>query len=267
MQHADHRRARRRLPHQPGGRGLAAQRVVDEAGDGGTVGRAGETMRQSPVLERICRRAPPRLDLGKNFNGGGKATRQASCGAPSLQAALHSRFLAFAPCGGALAPAVSWPRTMLAQVLGGLAQMRPRKPLGTLPFSTQSSIRRRRSSSCSSRYGLSVEIVGNFGQPLVADALDVFLHETVVVAPFDPGGAHRGLLGARRDLMRVQIVQTELVDQRLFDFFVQDEKAVGVDGAAAKFERFAACADRYRSSCRPGCSRRDRECRACGRIS
>jgi hypothetical protein len=50
--------------------------------------------------------------------------------------------------------------------------------------------------------GLEVEIGGQFGQPLVADALDVFLHEAVVVAPADAGRTHRSLLGAGGDLMK-----------------------------------------------------------------
>src|SRR5271154_152190 len=44
----------------------------------------------------------------------------------------------------------------------------------------------------------------HFGQAFVADAFDIFLHETVVVAPFDTGGADGRLLGARGDLMRVK---------------------------------------------------------------
>ena len=61
--------------------------------------------------------------------------------------------------------------------------------------------------------GLKVEVGGHLGQPLVADALDVFLHEAVVIAPTDAGRTHRRLLGAGGDLMGVQIVQVELVDQ------------------------------------------------------
>jgi len=43
--------------------------------------------------------------------------------------------------------------------------------------------------------GLEVEIGRHLGQPLVADVLDIFLHEPVVVVPADAGGAHRRLLG------------------------------------------------------------------------
>ena len=62
--------------------------------------------------------------------------------------------------------------------------------------------------------------------------LDVFLHEAVVVAPGDAGRAHGRLLGARRDLMGMQVMQAELVDQRLLHLLMEDEEAVGVDGAA-----------------------------------
>ncbi len=76
--------------------------------------------------------------------------------------------------------------------------------------------------------GLEVEVGGHLGEPLVADMLDVLLHEGVVVAPADAGGADGGLLGAGRDLVCVQIVQVELIDQGLLDLLVQDEVAVGV---------------------------------------
>ena len=45
--------ARRRLGHQPGRRCLPAQRVINQAGNRGTIGGAGKTVRQTPVLERI----------------------------------------------------------------------------------------------------------------------------------------------------------------------------------------------------------------------
>ena len=84
---------------------------------------------------------------------------------------------------------------------------------------------------------LKVEIPRHFAKAFVADGFDMLLHEAIVVPPFDAGGAHGGLLGAGRDLMSVQIVQAELIDQRLLDFFVEDEKAIGLDRAATKFER------------------------------
>src|SRR5580704_16584115 len=36
--------------------------------------------------------------------------------------------------------------------------------------------------------------------------------------------------------MRMQIMQAELIDERLLDFFMENEEAVGVDGTAAKLE-------------------------------
>src|SRR5215207_4629548 len=59
---------------------------------------------------------------------------------------------------------------------------------------------------------LEIEIGGDFAQALVADMLDVALHEPVVVTPANPGGTHRRLLGPGGDLMRMQIVQAELID-------------------------------------------------------
>ena len=85
--------------------------------------------------------------------------------------------------------------------------------------------------------GLEIEIVGQLGQPLVAHRLDVLLHEAVVSAPRDAVGAHRRLLGARRDLVRVLIVEIEMVDQRLLDLLVQQQIAVDRDVAAAIAER------------------------------
>ena len=73
LERADGDGARARLAHQPGGRTLAAQRVVDEAGDRGAVARAGEAARQAPILERVDRRPAARLDVGEHFDGGGDA--------------------------------------------------------------------------------------------------------------------------------------------------------------------------------------------------
>ena len=74
-------------------------------------------------------------------------------------------------------------------------------------------------------------------EPLIADLLDVLLHEAIVVAPADAGGADRRLLGPGGDLMSMQVMQVELIDQRLLDLLMQDEKAVGVDLAPAEFHR------------------------------
>src|SRR5947207_3646964 len=67
--------------------------------------------------------------------------------------------------------------------------------------------------------GFEVEVGRHFPQLLVADVLDVLLHEAVVVAPANAGRAHRRLLGARGDLVGVQIVQIELIDQCLLHLF------------------------------------------------
>ncbi len=57
-------------PMSQAGRRPAAQRVIDQPGDRCAIGRAGETMRQAPVLEHVHSRPPPRLDVGKDFDGG-----------------------------------------------------------------------------------------------------------------------------------------------------------------------------------------------------
>ena len=122
------------------------------------------------------------------------------------------------------------PANILADSRGGIAQFARRGILsGTSPLVDAGEHAPQQIVIVLVAIGLGIEIVRHFGQPLVADALDVFLHETVIVAPGDAGGAHRRLLGAGRDLMGVQIMQAELVDQRLLDLFVQDEKAVGLD--------------------------------------
>src|SRR5271154_3064126 len=74
--------------------------------------------------------------------------------------------------------------------------------------------------------GFQIEVRGQHGQALVAHPLDVGLHEPVVGAPRDSIRANRGFLGASRDLVSVLIVQRELVDQRLLDFFVQQQVAI-----------------------------------------
>src|SRR5262249_23817790 len=76
--------------------------------------------------------------------------------------------------------------------------------------------------------GLKIKVGGNLAQALVADSLDVFLHEAVIVAPAQPGSAHGRLFGARSNLVRMQIMQPELIDQRLFHLFMQDQEAIGI---------------------------------------
>jgi len=65
----------------------------------------------------------------------------------------------------------------------------------------------------------------------------VFLHEAVVIAPPDAGRTHRSLLGTGGDLMGMQIVQVELLDQRLLHLFMQDQVTIGIDIAAVITER------------------------------
>ena len=84
--------------------------------------------------------------------------------------------------------------------------------------------------------GLEIEIGGQLGQPLVAHLFDVLLHETIVSAPRNSVGAHGRLLGARRDLMGVLVMEIEMVDQRLLDLLVQQQIAVDRDVAAAVAE-------------------------------
>ena len=80
LQGADHFRARRRIAHQPGGRRLAAQRVIDQPRDAGAVAGPGEAMREPPILEGVGRRTPPGFDVGENFEGGGDACGRCHAG-------------------------------------------------------------------------------------------------------------------------------------------------------------------------------------------
>ena len=72
------------VAHQIGGRGAAAQRVIDQAGDAGAVAGAGEAVRQAPVLQRVGGRPPARLDVGQNFDCGGKPRARRHQGNPSM---------------------------------------------------------------------------------------------------------------------------------------------------------------------------------------
>ena len=69
-QHAEHVGARRLRAHQPGRRGLAAERVIDEAGDGGAVAGAGEAVAKAPVLQRVGGGAAAGVDVGEDLDGG-----------------------------------------------------------------------------------------------------------------------------------------------------------------------------------------------------
>jgi hypothetical protein len=48
---------------------------------------------------------------------------------------------------------------------------------------------------------------------------------------------HGGLLNTGRNLMRMEVVEIELVDHRFLHFFMQDEEAVCFDCSALLFER------------------------------
>ena len=93
-QHAEQRRARRALAHHEGRRRLAAQRVVQQPGNGGAVAGTGEAMRKTPILEGVGSRPPPRFDIGKHLDGGGDARgrrhRAASCGRAEASRILSS---------------------------------------------------------------------------------------------------------------------------------------------------------------------------------
>src|SRR5262245_50679495 len=65
---AEHDGARALLAHGIGAGLARAERIERKIADGGPVARACETMRDSPILERLCRRAFARLDIGKNLD-------------------------------------------------------------------------------------------------------------------------------------------------------------------------------------------------------
>ena len=65
--------ARSWLAHDPGGRAFPAQRVIDKARYRRAVARAGEAVRETPVLHRVGRRAATGVDIRQNFDCGGGA--------------------------------------------------------------------------------------------------------------------------------------------------------------------------------------------------
>ena len=71
-QHAEQDRARARVAHDMDAGRTPAQRVIDQARERGTVARAGEPVREPPVLERIARRPVSRFDIGDDLDGGGE---------------------------------------------------------------------------------------------------------------------------------------------------------------------------------------------------
>ena len=59
--------------HQPGGGGFHTQRVPDDAGYGGAVLGAGETVALAPFAQGVGGGAAAGLDLGDDFDRGGDA--------------------------------------------------------------------------------------------------------------------------------------------------------------------------------------------------
>ena len=77
-----------------------AQRVVDEARDGGAVAGAGEAVRQAPVLERVGRRPVPRRRCRRGPRSRQRGARRASCAGPSRMRTakmIHMRASTIAP--------------------------------------------------------------------------------------------------------------------------------------------------------------------------
>ena len=87
-QHAEDGRAWRLGAHHKGGGGLAAQRVIDQAGDGGAVAGTGKAVRKAPILERSGRRTTLNLDIPENLDGGGN-TRGWRHGRPSMMRTMN----------------------------------------------------------------------------------------------------------------------------------------------------------------------------------
>ncbi|MET4847713.1 hypothetical protein ABIF62_008208 [Bradyrhizobium japonicum] len=71
-EHADQPGARGIGIHQEGARGIAAQHVPDQAGDGGAVTGAGEAVRGAPLLQRLGRGHAVLLDGVDQFDGCGQ---------------------------------------------------------------------------------------------------------------------------------------------------------------------------------------------------
>ena len=68
---------------------ISPQRIVRKTSDRGAIRRAGESMSEAPVLERIRRRPPPRFDLGDDLDGSRKTRGRRHADIP-LEAAVIS---------------------------------------------------------------------------------------------------------------------------------------------------------------------------------
>src|SRR5437763_1937613 len=62
----------------------AAERVIDEAGDAGTIARAGEAVRDAPILQGVGCGPAPRANIGENFDRGGQPRAGCHYGNPSM---------------------------------------------------------------------------------------------------------------------------------------------------------------------------------------
>ena len=82
MQHADEHRARAGPTHQPRRRRFAAQCIVDQPGNRGAIRRAGEPMRETPILERVGSRTSPRFEVGNHLDRSRKTSGRRHAGAP-----------------------------------------------------------------------------------------------------------------------------------------------------------------------------------------
>src|ERR1700680_4636207 len=69
-----------------------------------------------------------------------------------------------------------------------------------------------------------VQRCGNARELFLFDFLLVLLHEALISPPGYSGGFHRVALGANRNLVGVQIVQAQLIEERLLDYLVHEEK-------------------------------------------
>ena len=120
MQHADQHRARAGLTHEPRRRRFAPQRIVHQTGYRCAIRRAGEAMGEAPILERVRRRPPPRLDLGEDLDRGRQTSGRRHAGdprgAPSFHRALDRRARRAPACRAA---------DVLADVLGGSRNCAP----------------------------------------------------------------------------------------------------------------------------------------------
>ena len=85
---AQHERTRARLAHGISGRGAGAQAIEHQIADRRPVARAGEAVRDPPILQGLRRRALARLDIGEDLDRRARPRRWGH------QAGLNSRMRA-----------------------------------------------------------------------------------------------------------------------------------------------------------------------------